>query len=585
MTNTTPQREPGLAAIYARVSTEQQATGDRTSLERQEKNCRRTAARLGLTVHERYVVKEAHSASDPEDRPGLEHLQRAAERGEFQYVLVDVIDRATRAGGEDILDIIKRFLAFGVEPVWANHPEWDMHDILDRRKAVDDAWKAWEDKQTIARRFYEGKLERMENGLLLRNNIAYGYRWNAPDPRWRGEYDEDPRTMWEPDEGDGSQYNTAQVVRRIFRMMAEGSSTVRVKDQLNMEGVPPPSQVKNRKRRPSRLIGTTVGWNVATVSKITKDTSYKGQHPQHRWYEKVHDPKVRKAKGLKTDRYNAERDPSEWKYVAVPALVDGATWEAANRQLQQNITQWHRAPRRYTAADVLLYGGWVRCAYCGGALQAWQRGYDTVPSGRSWHYICSRNHSIAGARCQGVWILAREVDAFVWREAVHVIRDPDYLRSRLEHTDEVWAPETQIHHYQQLIAECDAEAQGIVAEALHWQGNPAFTILRQRAQEEALRIATARQGYVEKLTAAEAEQARRDNRTQRLHDIIELNATRAAGLDDLTPEQRRQILLDLRPEVRIARGNDPRYQRIAVTFNLTREAAERADWKGAPDWW
>jgi DNA invertase Pin-like site-specific DNA recombinase len=116
-------REPGYAAIYARVSTDAQAKHHTTSLPRQEKVCRRAAEKLGFTVRDEYILKESHSASDPDDRPGLEPLYEGAVQKRFEYVLMDVIDRTTRAGPWDLHDIYKRFLDAGVEPVWAGHPD------------------------------------------------------------------------------------------------------------------------------------------------------------------------------------------------------------------------------------------------------------------------------------------------------------------------------------------------------------------------------------------------------------------------------------------------------------------------------
>src|SRR5260370_11195542 len=169
--SSTRTRTPGLAALYCRVSTERQAVGDKTSLDRQEKNCRRTAEKLGLdiTANADYIIKEAHSASDPDDRPGLERLLAAAARHQFSYVLMDVIDRTTRGGSFDFVDICRVFQRAGVEPIWASHPEWDMNDQHDQDEAIEEAKQAYRDKETIRRRFQEGKSERIANGQLIRS--------------------------------------------------------------------------------------------------------------------------------------------------------------------------------------------------------------------------------------------------------------------------------------------------------------------------------------------------------------------------------------------------------------------------------
>jgi DNA invertase Pin-like site-specific DNA recombinase len=284
------QREPGIAAIYARVSTERQAIGDRTSLDRQVKNCERTAARLGLTItsNPAHVIREAHSASDPDDRPGIELLQRAArmQPQPFRYVLMDVIDRTTRVGAFDLGEICNTFLRAGVEPIWASHPDWDMRAPHDRNEAAKEAIKAYEDKETIARRFQNGKGERIENGQLIRCYLAYGYKWNAEKPRYRSEYDDedsDPRTEWLLDD-EPSPNGTpapAKVVERIYTYLAEAyrvgrdGSGVDLMHELNAQHVPTPSQVKGRRRRSAHWQGKPAVWRISTISYIVKNPGSK----------------------------------------------------------------------------------------------------------------------------------------------------------------------------------------------------------------------------------------------------------------------------------------------------------------------
>ena len=42
-----------------------------------------------------------------------------------------------------------------------------------------------------------------------------------------------------------------------------------------------------------------------------------------------------------------------------------------------------------------------------------------------------------------------------------VIRDTDHLRSLLVKTDETWSPDTQIAHYDERLAECEADDRRI----------------------------------------------------------------------------------------------------------------------------
>ncbi len=506
-------RVPGTAAIYARVSTERQARGDKTSIPRQIKNCRVLAATLGLTVNEQYVIEDKHSASDPEDREKLNRLQEAAERKHFQYVLFDVIDRTTRAGVFDFVDIVQRFLRFGVEPIWTTHPDLDFANQDDQKTAIDLAHQAYKDKETIARRFQEGKTERIKDGHLIRSFLSYGWRWNADKPRFLADYedDADPRNAWVLDEGEDSEHNTARIARRIFMYLANGwrtngdASASKIVDQLIAEGIPTPSLIKKRRRLSASWGGKPAQWSVGMITYMVHNPSYKGKRPQNRWIENPRDSADRRAKGLKTTRKLEERPESEWVYVDVPAIVDEQTWEDANSQLARNPQHNHRSPRRFTTDEVLLYGGYVRCALCGYSMPPRQN--NLSPKGR-WFYCCSRRARTEIGRCPGVKIPTAKVDALLWREACQLIRNKAYLRSLLDRTDEVWSPDTQIAHYDSLLADCDAEDRRIAANLRALGTEPALDKLRALIDGDAKENAAKRAKWEAKRELALADKER-----------------------------------------------------------------------------
>jgi DNA invertase Pin-like site-specific DNA recombinase len=593
-------RQAGPAAIYCRVSTERQAIGDKTSLDRQEKNCRRTADKLGLTVNENYVIKEAHSGSDPEDRDELKRLHAAAEHGQIKYVIMDVIDRTTRAGIFDFVDICKRFQHFHVEPIWASIPELDLTDPHDQKVASDKAYEAFIDKENIARRFQEGKSERMENGLILRAYMCYGYRWNAERPRSFSDYedDQDPRTEWVLDEEahpreDGSPW-PAQVVRRIFAALAEGYrtgsdiSSVKIAAQLTAEGIPTPSQIKRVRRRSKHWREPSPEWSIQGIIGMVKNPTYKGTRPQHRWEKKPRSEKERRERGLRSSRIIEQRPESDWKMVAVPPLVDEQTWEDANRQLQRNRTFIHRQPRRFTTDDLLLYGGYVRCVYCNRALAPWrfsrQAKREVVESARPWYYQCPVRKEAMHKHPYGYpRILARDVDRIVWAVARRLIKDPDYLRSLLTRTTETWSPDTQIAYYDEQLKECDNEDRQI-ATALKRLGEDADSArVAANLKDDAKKNATVRENWLAKRADAVAEKERRAEREQRLTSFIARAETQSDNLDDLTADQRRSILLDLGVRVHIADHRDPNKPRGAVMFYLTERHAQNT-WDAWDTW-
>ncbi len=571
-----------LAAIYCRVSTERQSLEDKTSLDRQEKVCRRLAARLGLIVSEDYVIKEAHSASDPEDRPGLERLYIAAAQRQFQVVLMDVIDRTSRVDAYDLRSICKRFLDVEVTPMWAGHPDIDMTTKKGRLEAEKLAIKAAEDRETVVDRFQSGKTERIDEGKLIRSHIDYGYRWDAERPLAG---DEDTREMWVPDEdGDPS---PAGVVRRIFNYLADGwrtggdQSANQMAYILQDADVPPPSERKRRPRKAARWGGKPARWQFAMVIYIVQNPSYKGKRPQNRWHKVPRTDDERKVFEERTGRkYTSgykvvERPETEWVWTDVPALVDEQTWDDANKQVARNQTHNHRRPVRYTTADALLWGGHVRCGIdgCRSSMLVW-RPTDT----RGWYYDCKQTGQRDNHPSRTNRMLVRDVDAFVWSEAKRIIRDPDYLRSRLEQgkQQDVWSPEQQIAHYAGLIAECDANINGWNAEIAALGGDPLLASTRAHLVDLIKNKVLGRQEYVRKQDAARAEQVRQLEEHERLAEFQAKAQAAAPTLDDLDAEQRRRILLDLHVMVTVARRDDTRRPRLEVIFCLTSEAAAHA---------
>ena len=105
-----------------------------------------------------------------------------------------------------------------------------------------------------------------------------------------------------------------------------------------------------------------------------------------------------------------------------------------------------------------------------------------------------------GQPCPGVRRLAADVDAFVWREATNIIRDPSYLCSLFVQTDTTWAPATQIARYTQLIATKQEERDGITDEVARLAGNTKLDGLRASLHLRYAQVTEEKEGYQAKLS-------------------------------------------------------------------------------------
>jgi len=223
---------PQRAILYARVSTEEQAKAG-YSIPEQLRELRAHAAREGYLVVEE-AVDDGHSGADPH-RPGLRRVMELAEGGAIDVVLAKKRNRLFRSRLYRLLwdqDLGE----FGVKLVALDDTGNRFGD------AMQDEFAEWE-REEIARRTQDGLLEKCRSGLVIkRKRAAYGYRASA----------------------DGNALEVAEsemeVVRRIFRSVAEGVAVRSVRLSLERDGIPAPSGIGR--------------WNQTTITNIVKSELY-----------------------------------------------------------------------------------------------------------------------------------------------------------------------------------------------------------------------------------------------------------------------------------------------------------------------
>ena len=88
--------EKKLAALYCRVSSKGQASGDKVSLPEQEIICRDLCVKQNLEVAGVYVEARSATSDDIADRPELMRLLADAEAGKFAYMVAYHQDRVSR---------------------------------------------------------------------------------------------------------------------------------------------------------------------------------------------------------------------------------------------------------------------------------------------------------------------------------------------------------------------------------------------------------------------------------------------------------------------------------------------------------
>src|SRR5919107_284415 len=209
---------PKRAILYARVSTDEQARSG-YSLAQQIEALRDHAAREGYEVLEE--VSDPGESGASLERPGMDRVRDLVAAGGVSAVLAQDRDRFSREPAYLYL-LREEFAAHGTRIKSLNDrgdesPEGQLTDgILDQLARFERA--------KTAERSRRGKLRKAREGKVLATTSPdYGFEYNHT----RDGYVVDPAKM--------------VTVRRVFEMVAGGSTLYAVKQALDAAGTPSPT--------------------------------------------------------------------------------------------------------------------------------------------------------------------------------------------------------------------------------------------------------------------------------------------------------------------------------------------------------
>lgn len=342
------------AAIYARYSTKQQ---NESSIEDQIRSCRKLCEREGFKVVATF--SDPAISGGTAKRPGYQAMLAAARRHEVDVVVAESSSRLWRELAEQ----------------WRALKEWADNDIvvvghnIDTRRAESNillsvtgaANEAF--RQEIGRRTRQAQEGLAQQGKPT-GGRAYGYRIE------NGQKAIDP--------------SQAKIVRRIFKMRADGHSNLAIVRALNAEGIPSPGAAWARTRRKnSEWQASALHGDPKFGTGILSNSLYRGRAVwgRKKWKRKASD--------------SSSREPipvpeSEWVVADMPHLriVSDDLFEkvqaiqSADNPFRRAVRNGVRMSPRKGKGNYWLSGILV-CDLCGSNFQA----------NGSVSYMCPSNHS------------------------------------------------------------------------------------------------------------------------------------------------------------------------------------------------
>jgi site-specific DNA recombinase len=393
MDHTTPR----LAATYCRVSTDEQR--DRQTIENQVELTRAYCASKGLTLSAEYRDDGVTGTIPLVDRPAGRQLVEAAQRGEFDTVVVKQVDRLGR-DARYILNAVHHLESLGVR-VESAHENIDLSTPQGKFMLTMYSGVAALERDTIVERSVAGTNRLAREGAWLGGIVPYGYRVCG-----RGK---DARLVPSDEPIGTTGFTESTMIQRIFQMLAEeGESCYSIADWLNSLGIPPTYSRDDRQvLRGKRKVTTSGIWRPSRVRNLIVSETYKGIH--------------RYGQRSRREREVIERE--------VPALVSADLWERARQALRRN----QRFSRKNAVHQYLLRG-LIKCGMCdltySGTSTKRRNGFQT-------YYVCNGKkqarglYGLAGKRCPS-HALNGDIERIVWQDVEIFLRNPGDVIEQLE---------------------------------------------------------------------------------------------------------------------------------------------------------
>ena len=358
--------------IYARLSRDDERTGESVSIENQKEMLTRYVQEQGWILYSYYCDDGVSGTTF--DRPGFNRLVQDATDKKINLVLCKDLSRL----GRDYIEAGKytdfifpslgcRFIALndGVDTIRKNN---EMLVIL--KNVMNDLYA-----RDTSNKIKAVKQSTFKAGKYVGCYAPLGYRKSEADKHI---LEIDPVT--------------APVVRRIFDLRLQGYGFRKIALALNEEKVPAPRSFYYMAEGRENLRGETPYWNDVTVKTILRNEVYIGHMVQNKTGTVSY-----------KNHKQVSKPESEWIKVenTHEPLIPLEVWEAV-----QKLDNHPSRGRSGKSGTIALFGGLLRCMDCGASMR-YMRDYRKKVSNKEPEYkayVCNRYASGGKNACSSHYI-------------------------------------------------------------------------------------------------------------------------------------------------------------------------------------
>ena len=325
----------GTAALYCRLSRDDNMDSESNSIQNQKKILQKVAREKGYT-DTIFFVDDGITGTTMK-RPGFQKMLSAIEAGYISAVFVKDLSRL----GRNYIEVGKLTEEF-----------FPLHDVrliavsdgVDSNEGDDDftpfrnIMNEWYAKDISKKRKIVNKMKG-NSGIPL-SQPPYGYTKNPDDPRF-----------WVID------LEAAKVVQRVYSLALDGFGLAEIADALSKDGIVNPTyywRSKGINRSGSKSTVEPTKWGHTTIKKILTLQEYCGDVINFKSYSKSYKIKRRIE--------NPEENRAIFLNVHEP-VIDRTTWEKV-----QSIMKGTRRKRPSVSQEPSVFSGKLKCPECGGNL-------------------------------------------------------------------------------------------------------------------------------------------------------------------------------------------------------------------------
>ncbi len=360
--------------VYCRLSDEDRdkinKTDDSDSIINQRSMCLKYANQNGWDVVDIYSDDDFSGAGTY--RPDFERLIKDCESGKINLVLCKSQSRFSRDMGVIEYYLHNKFIEWGVRFVSIIDNADTSNDSNKKSRQINGLINEWylDDLSQNIRKSLKNK---REDGLYMGSFASYGYERSKEDYH---------KLVIDP--------VAAEVVKKIFKMYADGYGYHRICEYLNNNNIPPRSVYKRQKGSKfvcSNCDYDNVRWNPDTIAQMLRNEVYIGNLVQGKsTYVSYKNHKKKKVSEKDWCRIENTHEP----------IIDMDTWNKV-----QSILGKHYKPTK--TGEIHYFSRKVYCSCCGKAFmrnvysvkseKTGKRAYLQCKGNKKYH-ICDNNKAI-----------------------------------------------------------------------------------------------------------------------------------------------------------------------------------------------